>query len=140
MLLEEVMTSEVHWVDPDTSVQEVAQLMRDLNVGAVPVCQDETPVGIITDRDIVIRSVAEGDINRAAQEVMTSDPITAPPDMPAEEAADLMAENQIRRLIVVDGGRLVGIVSLGDMAVSGETDKEAGEALSEISEPARPMA
>jgi CBS domain-containing protein len=141
MKIRELMTQDVRTLKPDATLQEAAQLMADLDVGVIPVCtQGDHLQGIITDRDIVVRAVAKGmDINSAKiNDCMTARVITCTPESSADEAAKLMAEQQIRRLPVVEDGRLCGIVALGDLAVVGIHENEAGFALSEISEPARP--
>ncbi|ACL69391.1 CBS domain-containing protein [Halothermothrix orenii] len=140
MKLKDIMTSDVTSINPNSSVKDAAQVMRSLNVGSVPVTDGNRPVGIITDRDITIRSVAQaGNINMPVHQVMTGDIVYGTPDMSVEEAAQIMASKQIRRLPVVENGRLVGIVSLGDLAVRERSDIEAGKALTSISVPSRPQ-
>lgn len=139
MQIRNIMTTNVSSVNPNSSIQDAARIMRDLNVGSVPVCEGSRPVGIVTDRDITIRSVAEaGNASTPVSQVMTDNIVYGNPDMTAEEAARLMAEKQIRRLPIVENGQLVGIVSLGDLATQSRTDMEAGKALSTISTPSRP--
>ncbi|MBC9784746.1 CBS domain-containing protein [Heliobacterium chlorum] len=135
------MTQDITSISSDKSVIEAAKIMKQLDVGAVPVVQGDKCIGIITDRDIALRVVAQGQDpqNTRIHAAMTSDPVTASPDMDVHAAADLMAERQIRRLPVVENDRLVGIVALGDLAVTNIFQNEAGDALSEISEPARPL-
>lgn len=133
------MTNSVSSVQADTPIKDAAKIMRDLNVGSVPVCEGSKPIGIITDRDIAIRTVAEaGDANTPVSQVMTSNLIYGNPDMSDLEAAELMANSQVRRLPVVDQDQLVGIVALGDLAVQDECDMEAGRALTNISIPSKP--
>jgi len=102
--------------------------------------ENDRLVGIITDRDIVIRAVAEGRSlqGEPVQQYLTPDPRTIAPDADAREAAELMGREQIRRLPVVEGGRLVGFLSIGDVAVDVGKDKLVGDALQQISEPAEP--
>ncbi|HEU4962289.1 MAG TPA: CBS domain-containing protein [Bacilli bacterium] len=141
MKIRELMTTDVRTCKTDDSLQQAAAIMADLDVGVVPVVHKENHLqGIITDRDIVVRACAKGmDINTTVcSDCMTSAVVTVNPETDAHEAADLMANQQIRRLCVVEDGRLVGIVALGDMATIGIHENEAGFALSEISEPARP--
>jgi CBS domain-containing protein len=139
MQIKGVMTSNVETVTPDCTVNKAAQVMRDLNVGAVPVCNGKQPVGVITDRDIAIRNAADaGDVNAPVNQIMTGNVVSGTPEMSTQEAAQLMAENQIRRLPIVENGNLVGIVSLGDLAVQSKADMEAGKALSHISTPSQP--
>lgn len=135
MELRDIMTSDVASVQRSTPVQDAAKLMKDHNVGAIPVCDGDRVVGIITDRDIVLRDVADGDKNIKCGDIMSSQLVSGTPEMDAGEAADIMADNQIRRLPVVDNGRLVGIVSLGDVAVEPKLVDEAKDALNDISKP-----
>lgn len=141
MKVRDLMTTNVTTADLNSSVTEIAKSMRDFNVGSIPVCdRNDNLVGIVTDRDIVLRNVAEGGRRKnKAQDVMSSKLITVTPDTHVHEAARIMAENQIRRLPVVENGRLVGIVSIGDFATQNIYVNEAGDALSEISRPSRPM-
>ncbi|ARU59699.1 CBS domain-containing protein [Tumebacillus avium] len=141
MQIRELMTSEVESCSPQDSLQQVAQIMSDLDVGIVPIVRDGGYLeGCITDRDIVIRAVAKGmDVNSTrVDECMSENIVSCTPDQSATEAAQMMADNQVRRLPVVEDGRLVGIVAIGDLAVERAADESAGYALSEISEPARP--
>lgn len=139
MQLRDIMTNNVQTVNPNSSVKDAATIMKNLNVGSVPVCEGTKPVGIITDRDIAIKNVANnGDSNTPVTQVMSKNMIYGQPNMSDQEAASLMAEKQIRRLPVVENDNLVGIVSLGDLAVNSRSDMEAGEALSTISKPSKP--
>jgi len=140
MQIRNVMTQNVSTVQQDSSVSEAASIMKDLNVGAIPVCEGKKPVGILTDRDITIRNVADArDANSLVKDIMSGNLVYGTPDMSNEEAAQIMAENQIRRLPIVQNGNLVGIISLGDLAVKTRGDMEAGKALSTISTPSRPQ-
>ncbi|MGO4887911.1 CBS domain-containing protein [Anaerobacillus sp. MEB173] len=134
--LRDLMTSNVDYCTPVDNIYEVAVKMKDDNVGAIPICEENQQLlGMITDRDIVVRGMAERRPGSTqVTDVMSEHLITASPDMSVDEAADLMAKHQIRRLPIVDNNRLVGIVSLGDLAIHKGTDDEAGYALSEISE------
>jgi len=136
------MSKNVQTCQPGAALTEVAQTMAQINCGCVPVVEGGRIVGVVTDRDIVLRAVANGKDVRTttAQDCMTSPAITASPDMDAHEAADMMSEKQIRRLCCVEGDTVVGIVSLGDLATQQIHVNEAGEALSSISEPAQPGA
>lgn len=143
MKIRELMTTDVRSVQMGSTLQEVAQQMEALDVGIIPVATNNRLDGVITDRDIVVRAVAKGmDINATtASECMSTGVITVTQDTDAHEAAKLMATHQIRRLPVVDGdNNLTGIVAIGDLAVVGIHENEAGFALSEISEPTRPDA
>lgn len=136
MRISDIMTRDVECCTLLDNVYEVAVKMKELNVGAIPILDEEKLVGMITDRDIVIRGVAERHPGSTkVEDIMSNRLITCKPDTSVREAAKLMAEHQIRRLPVVEGNRLVGIVALGDLAVGRRTDDEAGDALSEISEP-----
>lgn len=134
--LREVMSDDVVSCSPDQTLKEAAELMSQNNIGSIPVVDNGRLEGIITDRDITLRSTATGkDDNQVrCDECMTSDNmISGTPDMDVHEAAKLMSENQIRRLPVVDNGRLVGIVALGDLATENRYRDEAEAALSGIS-------
>ena len=135
MHIRDVMTPNPRCVTPNDSIADAARIMRDEDTGAVPVVEDGKPVGILTDRDIVVRVVAEdGQLNRPVREIVTSGVLSASPDMSTREAAELMSEHQIRRLTVIENDRLVGIVSLGDLAVKEGRDSRVGDALQHISE------
>lgn len=129
------MTDQVECCTLLDNVFEVAVKMKELNVGAIPIVDNEKLVGMITDRDIVVRGVAEKHPGSTkVEDIMSDKLITISADATTNEAANLMAEHQIRRLPVVEGDKLVGIVSLGDFAIRKMTDDQAKEALSEISE------
>ncbi|KUO77977.1 MAG: inosine-5'-monophosphate dehydrogenase [Desulfosporosinus sp. BRH_c37] len=136
MKVREVMTSSVDWVTPDTTVVEVAKLMKKDDVGSIPICQENRLIGIITDRDIVLKVVAAGGNtnNTSVKGIMSTDVISVSTDQDVHEAANLMSRYQIRRLPVVENGKLVGIVAIGDLAVEKIHINEAGDALSDISQ------
>lgn len=134
MNIRDVMTSNPRTVSPADTIQNAARIMRDEDTGAVPVVDNGRPVGIVTDRDIVVRAVAEGELNRPIRDIVSSAVVTARPDMSTKEAAQLMSDHQVRRLPVVENDRLVGIVSLGDLAVKDDNDKRVGDALQDISQ------
>jgi len=135
MNIREVMTPNPRSVSSSDSIQNAARIMRDFDTGAVPVVDNGRPVGIVTDRDIVVRAVAEGgQLNRPVRDIVSGDVICVTPEMSTHEAADLMSEHQVRRLPVVEDDRLVGIVSLGDLAVKEARDKRVGDTLEHISE------
>lgn len=136
--LREIMTDNLATVTLLDNVYEVAVKMRDWNVGVIPVINEQTDViGVITDRDIVIRGLAEKHQGSSkVEDVMSKDVVLGTPEMTVDAAAKLMAQHQIRRLPVVDNGKLVGIVAIGDMAIRNTLQDEAGEALAEISETA----
>ncbi|MEH7882903.1 CBS domain-containing protein [Bacillus sp. JJ1609] len=138
--IREIMTSDVETCTLLDNVFEVAVKMKDLNVGAIPIVDGDRLVGMITDRDIVIRGIAEKHPPSSKVEAVMSDHlVTATPDMSTQEATKLMAQHKIRRLPVVDGDKLIGIVALGDFAINELTDDQAQHALSEISEPGSQM-
>ncbi|SCY95064.1 CBS domain-containing protein [Alkaliphilus peptidifermentans] len=141
MKVRDVMTSNITAADSNTSISEIAKKMRDLNIGAIPICDEQNyPIGIVTDRDIVIRGVVEGlTSNDNVAQIMSKQVIYVTPDMHVHEATRLMGENQIRRLPVVENGKIIGMVSIGDLAVQNIYEDDAGHALSEISTPSRPM-
>lgn len=132
----DIMSTNVEYCTPQDNAYEVASKMKDLNVGAIPIVENGQLIGMITDRDLVVRGIAEKRSgSNAVTNLMTDELVTISPSATVEEAARLMAEKQIRRLPVVENGQLVGIVSLGDLAIEEESDQKAGYALSEISEP-----
>jgi CBS domain-containing protein len=136
MKLCDVMTKDVKSLNVDDTALEAAQVMKENNVGSIPVCRDGKIAGIITDRDIMLKVIARGDniSNIKISSIMSQNPITGNLNMDVHEAAKLMAENQIRRLPVVDDDAVVGILSLGDLAVEPKFGNEAGDALCDISE------
>jgi len=135
--VENVMTANPRSVDPDTDVGEAARILRDENVGSLPVVRDGRVTGIVTDRDLAIRVLAEGrdpGSTRVA-DVVSGDPVTVRADQDLDEALRLMAHHQLRRLIVVeDSDRLVGILAQADVALTGDEER-AGEVVEEISRP-----
>lgn len=135
MNIRDVMTPNPRTISPDDSIQSAARVMRDEDTGAVPVVENGRAVGMVTDRDIVVRAVADGgELNRPVRDIVTSRVISVTPEMSTREASELMSEHQVRRLPVVEGDLLVGIVSLGDLAVKEGKDKRAGDTLQSISE------
>jgi CBS domain-containing protein len=135
MKVSELMSTDVVTCKPETTCTEAAKTMANEDVGSLPVVANNELVGIITDRDIVLKCIAKGQHcdNTPVSTCMTRDPVTCGPETDAHEAARTMSEQQIRRLPVVDHGRLVGICTLGDMAVIEIHVDEAGEALHGIS-------
>ena len=141
MQLREIMTRDVEVVHPNATLEEAARKMDDLNVGPLPVCDGDRLVGMITDRDIAVRATAGGRDPKATrvQDAMTRDVVYGFEDQDVREAARIMEEQQIRRLVILNRDkRLVGIVSLGDLAVDAGDDRQTGEILERVSEPARP--
>ena len=138
MKLREVMASPVIRIHPDESVAVAARTLERYNIGILPVCgADGRLCGLVTDRDLVTRCVAAGKspVNTTVREVMTSKIISAAPDMDAGQAAGIMGRQQVRRLPVVENGRLCGMVSLGDLSRQQESCARAADALSDISSP-----
>lgn len=136
MKVREVMTKQPTTVEPDATLGEVATLMKQEDCGSIPVVEGGRLVGIVTDRDIVVRGIAAGvdPKTQRVSKVMSSDPITIGPDADITDAEKKMAERQIRRLPVVDGGKLVGIIVTAQIARAGN-ERTVGETLKEISEP-----
>ncbi|WP_053956581.1 CBS domain-containing protein [Inediibacterium massiliense] len=140
MKVKDLMTKKIAMANPDTPLTQVAEKMKKLNVGSIPVCDgSKKAIGIVTDRDIVLKGVSTGNINMDAQSVMSNHLIYATPEMDAHEAANIMAKHQIRRLPVVENGKLVGMLAIGDLATINIYVNEAGDALSTISQPSRPI-
>jgi CBS domain-containing protein len=131
----DVMTTDVEVIRPEETLRDAARAMSDLDVGSLPVCNGRRLVGMITDRDITVRAVAEGKaVDTPVSEVMTDDVIWCGESDPVDEVLQQMGDAQIRRIPVIDDDRnLVGIVSLGDIAL--EEHEEVDEALRDISVP-----
>jgi CBS domain-containing protein len=137
MQVGEIMTSNVHLLSPEDSIQSAACQMRDEGIGSLPVSSGDRLVGYVTDRDIAVRGVAAGKkLDAAVSEVMSDRILYCFVDDEIEEVAESMAKNQVRRLpVLTREKRLCGVVSLGDLATRG-TQAVAEDALSEISRPA----
>lgn len=136
MKLREIMTPNPVHVEPDTTVDVAARLLTQYNIGMLPVCTPDGALhGLVTDRDIVTRCLAAGrsPAHTGVRDVMTRRIVSAPPHMETSAAAHLMGREQIRRLPILEDGRLQGIVSLGDLAEWEESSLDASDALSEIS-------
>lgn len=133
----ETMSSNPTTVQPDLPVAEAARLMRSKDVGSLPVVDGERLVGVVTDRDIAVRVVAEGKDpdSTLVNEIHSADPVTISADQDLSEALAQMARHQVRRLPVVEDGRLVGVLAQADVARQGG-DRQTGEVVEEISEPA----
>lgn len=135
MQIKDILSKDVEVVAHDTPIRDVARKMRDRDCGAIPVTDGDKMVGMITDRDIVCRCVAESkNLDDAkAEDVMTPNILYCYEDTDVEEVARNMADNKVRRLPVVNREkRLIGIVSLGDLAARAHKDQETGEAMEEI--------
>lgn len=136
MKVKDIMTSNVATVSETSTIKDVAMQMKNLNVGSIPVCDDSNiPIGIVTDRDIVLRNVSEGlSPSSTVNNVMTNNLISCTPETDVHEAASIMAKNQIRRLPVIQNNKIVGVLAIGDLAIRNILVDDAGEALSSISE------
>ena len=134
MNVRDVMTSNPRTVSPNDAIQVAARIMKEEDTGVVPVVENGRAVGIVTDRDIVLRAVAEGGVDRPVRDIATREVFCVRPDDSTREAERIMSQRQIRRLPVVEGDRLVGIVSLGDIAVKEGKDGRTGDTLESISE------
>jgi CBS domain-containing protein len=141
MKVRDKMTTNVTYINPDSTVVEAAQLMQQHNVGSIPVCDQSGVIGIVTDRDIIVRNIAHGKNPQSTtvRDVMTSKVATASPDMDVDDVTKMMAQNQIRRVPVVDNNQIVGMLALGDVATDNRFNVEASEALTEISKPSSPQ-
>ncbi|KQX61122.1 CBS domain-containing protein [Paenibacillus sp. Root444D2] len=130
----DIMSKDCVTVTLQDNIYEIALKMKNHDIGFVAVVEGKKLIGVVTDRDLVVRGYAEKHSGSTAVEnVITKDIETISPDTTVEEAAKMMAKDQIRRLPVVENGELVGIVAIGDLAVRGTFEDEAGEALSKIS-------
>ncbi len=130
MKLRDIMSRQVACLNEDDTVEKAAQLMKSYNVGSIPICTNDSVVGIITDRDIALRAISVGDDGYLqVKKVMTANPVVGSPDMDIDDAVRLMSENQIRRLPIVENNSLVGIVSLGDISVEPKLQDNAEIAL-----------
>ena len=135
MKLSEIMTNSVVKVHPEESVAVAARMLQRYNIGVLPVCEHDGRVcGVVTDRDLVTRCVAAGHQpeNTPVRQVMSANVVSAQPDMDTGAAAHLMGRKQIRRLPVMENGKLCGMVSLGDLANREDCCMDAADALEEI--------
>jgi CBS domain-containing protein len=132
--VKDMMSTDCATVTTKDNVYEIAVKMKQFDTGFIPVVENNKLIGVVTDRDIVIRGIAEKREGSAAvSQVMSTDVQCIEPDASVQEAAKLMAQKQIRRLPVCENGRFLGVVSIGDLAVYDKSDEAAGKALSEIS-------
>ncbi len=135
MKIRDVMTPNPRTVSPDDTIQAAARVMQSEDTGAVPVVDNGRVLAMVTDRDIVVRVVAEGgSLNSPVRAIATEGVVCAEPEMSTREASELMSEYQVRRLPVVENDRLIGIVSIGDLAVKENKDSRTGDTLQSISE------
>ncbi len=134
----DVMTRNVRTLTPTSTIAEAAKAMDELNVGVIPVCEGDKLVGMVTDRDIVVRAVAQGlGGDTPLARVMSTDLRSARESDDLDTVLANMASSQVRRLPVLDRAeRLIGIVSIGDIAVKGQDEEDVGQSLGEISAPA----
>jgi CBS domain-containing protein len=130
----DLMTENPTCVSPSQSLAEAARILRDEDVGSLPVCEDDRVIGIVTDRDIVVRGVADGSDPRMVSvgDVASRNVRTVDPDENLDEALKVMASSQVRRLPVVENGRLVGVLAQADIAEN-DAGKKTGELVHEIS-------
>jgi CBS domain-containing protein len=138
MKIKDILTKDPHVIRPEAMICEAAKMMKQCDIGMVPVCDGERLLGTLTDRDLAIRAVAEGydPLSTKVKDVMTPNVFWCYDDQEVEQAAQLMEEKQIRRLPIVNRQkRLVGIVSLGDLALRSNNDRLAEEVLECVSEP-----
>jgi CBS domain-containing protein len=135
MRCREIMTENVKTATRDMTLREVAAIMRDGDMGAVPVVDDSRLIGIVTDRDIVVRVIADGgDATAPVSQAMTAELFTVKPDDFVFEAVRLMGDKQVRRVPVVGiNGELAGIIAMADIALETEDEREIAETLEEIS-------
>jgi CBS domain-containing protein len=141
MKISEMMTKNPKVIPTNATVRDAAKLMKDIDTGAIPVIDHDQVVGMITDRDIVLRSTAEGHNPNESKisDVMTNEFYFCYEDQDVKDAAKLMQDKQVRRLPIIDRNKhLVGIVSLGDLSVDVNNDKLSGKTLEDISKPAKP--
>lgn len=131
----EIMTSSVRTANPEASLQKIASLMREGDMGAVPIVENGKLIGIVTDRDIIVRAIAEGkDAQTPISQAMTTEIFSVKPDDFVFEAIRLMGDRQVRRIPVVsENGELAGIIAMADIALEMEDVREIAETLEEIS-------
>ncbi len=136
ILVRHAMTEAPQTAGSGLNAADAAAMMRDLDVGVIPVADGDELVGLVTDRDLVLRVLAErkDPMQVRLGDIATKTTVTVSPDMRISEARELMAEHKIRRLPVVKSDRLVGIVSMGDLALADASKRAMGEALEEVSE------
>ena len=139
MKVREAMTPNPTCVRPNDSIQIAAQEMKLHNVGVLPVHDDGMLFGVITDRDIAVECVATGNnpLDCVVKDYMTANPVIISPDADTDEAHDLMWREQVRRLCVMEEGKLIGIISLGDLAVQALDAQALSRTLARISQPVR---
>ncbi|HZK27898.1 MAG TPA: CBS domain-containing protein [Thermoclostridium sp.] len=141
MKVKDVMTRSITTIEPDATIKDAASIMQQYNIGSIPVVDNNGLVGIVTDRDIVVRNIAsdQDPFSTPVRNIMTSQVTTVTPEEDVKSISEIMSKRQVRRLPVVENQKLVGMVSLGDIATTGKSNMEASEALCEISKPSKPF-
>ena len=136
LLVRHAMTESPTTISPGMNAFDAAGLMKSQDVGVLPVVEDTKLVGLVTDRDLVLRVLAErkNPIEVKVADICTSSPVTVTPDMKLSQARELMEQHKVRRLPVMKGEELVGVLSLGDVAWADASTREVGEALQAVSE------
>ncbi len=136
ILVRHAMTESPQTIAPDMNAMDAAGLMKSEDIGVLPVVDGDTLIGLITDRDLVVRVLAErkNPLEVRVGDIATTSPVTVTPDMRLSEARELLEQHKIRRLPVMKGDRLVGVLSLGDVAWADASTREVGEALKAVSE------
>ena len=137
MKVKDIMSKQIASVEAEDCVQKAAQVMKDHDIGSVPVCCEGKIAGIVTDRDIAVRTIAEGRDSKQqkVKEIMSPSPATGNPEMDVQDAARIMGQKRIRRLPILEDDSIVGIVSLCDISTEPTQEENAGEALKNISQP-----
>jgi CBS domain-containing protein len=136
ILVRHAMTEAPQTARPDMTAEDAAGLMKQLDTGVIPIAEDDRLLGLVTDRDLVLRVLANRKDPSEVRlgDIMTKSPVTVTPDTKISEARDLMAEHRVRRLPVTKGEAIVGILSLGDIALLDRSERAVGETLEHISE------
>ena len=135
MKIKDIMNTDIKWVTPETDLVKTAEIMQKYNIGVVPVCNaDKHLLGMVTDRDIVVRNVITGKNpeDSYVKDIMSSTIKTGTPNMSVDEACDVMSQWQVRKLPIVENDKLVGIISLGDIAIDYDFDIEVANCLCDI--------
>jgi len=135
MKVKDIMTNHICCVSPDMTLENTSKIMCGADVGVIPVCGDDGVIGIVTDRDIITRGISKGfSPNEKIEKVMTKNVISVTPDTEIKDAVKIMSDKQVRRLPVISGKEIVGMLSVGDLARSGKLDAEVAKAESGIAE------
>lgn len=135
MKVKDIMSNHICCVSPDMTLENTSKIMCGADVGVIPVCGPEGIIGIVTDRDIITRGISKGfSPNERIDTVMTKNVTSVSPDTEIKDAVKIMSDKQVRRLPVVSGNEIVGMLSLGDLARCGKLDTEVAQAESGIAE------